>query len=162
MYRKCLFVVALVLNALAVSADDDSWMEMAPDHYIAKNTQIIISRESPCNQGEEAFMDFIPKFRADKAFRQSRLHFEGEDAELMSNCFRMQGEFESGYRILKAVNRNSRCDKSFGTWYNVSADEVCFRYDDVLLCVDAGGGSVSARFQRINGKWYCTGFFSAG
>ncbi|MCH5318773.1 MAG: hypothetical protein J1E38_03580 [Paramuribaculum sp.] len=164
MIKKALVFVVLLAGALSVSAQTDlSWMENAPDKYLPKNTQIVISPESPCNQNGEAFKDFIPKFRTDKAFRDSRVKFDADD-EMGKMSFKMLADYNDGkgYQLLKAVQKKLRCDKSFGTWYNVSENEVCFRYEDVLPCNDWGGGSVTARFQRIDGKWYLTGVMLAG
>lgn len=161
MFKKIFIIAACLLTTICASASD--WLESVPGRYMAKNTQIIVSRESSCNQGEEAFMDFIPKFRTDKTFRDSRVRFEGENDEIMNLSFRMMSEDPSSFKILKASQKNTRCDKSYGTWYNVSADEVCFYYTDVLPCNDEfGGSSVMARFQRFDGKWYCTGLMIAG
>lgn len=148
---------AVFCSAFAVTAQDMSWMDNSPEKYLPAMTREVVSRTSACNQGEEAFMDFIPKFRTDKSFRDTRVKFDKEDqmSELSFKYF-------DNFAILKASKKNTRCDKSYGTWYNVSANEVCFRYDDVLLCSEAGGGSVSARFQRIDGKWYITALMVAG
>ncbi|MDE6330360.1 MAG: hypothetical protein K2L83_06580 [Muribaculaceae bacterium] len=157
------FMVAF-MTIFMVPAQDNNWIDNAPEGYLPNTTKIIVSRESPCNQGEEAFMDFIPKFRTDKEFRNSRLKFSGEMADVEANMFNLLADWNNGngYALLKAIQKNTRCDKSYGTWFNVSADEVCFRYEEVLPCSEWGGSAMYARFQRIDGKWYCTGIIMAG
>lgn len=167
--KKILFTLigcmVAVLSAYAQEYSDMDWMANAPDKYLPKMTQIIISSASPCNQGGEAFKDFIPRFRKDKAFRNSRIKYN-EDTFLGFGS-EMETAMRTGmdeiFAQLKASNVKKRCYKAFGTWYNVSADEVCFRSEDEPLCDDNwGGSSMGARFQRIDGKWYLTGFFMAG
>jgi len=161
--KKLITILILVLACMpiAVFAQDYSWMENAPDKYLPSATQMVISATSPCNQGDEAFKNFIPKFRTNKQFRDSRIKFSDEMGatmfEMLADC-----NNGNGYALLKAVKKNTRCDKSYGTWYNISADEVCFVYNDVLPCDEYGGGSVMARFQRIDGKWYITDIRMAG
>ncbi|MDE6553172.1 MAG: hypothetical protein K2K98_09490 [Muribaculaceae bacterium] len=164
MKKFLLILVCCLIGTYAYSQDDASWdddspdwswMENAPGKYLPAMTKIIISADSPCNIDGEAFKDFIPRFRKDKAFRDSRLKLSSE----MENT---SMEWFDNFAILKASSKNTRCDKSFGTWFNVSADEVCFQYNDVILCNGDGGGSVNARFQRIDGKWYLTGLMIAG
>lgn len=153
----CIALIAFALSGAMAQGRDLKWLEMAPGKYVAANTQTIVSADSPCNNDGEAFKDFIPRFRSDEAFRNSRLHFEGDE------MYQMSVEYFDNFSILTAVQKTQRCDKSFGTWYNVSANEVCFEYQDVLPCdQEFGGGSVNARFNRIDGKWYCTGFTIAG
>lgn len=151
-----------VLSAYAQEDSDMSWMDNAPDKYLPKMTQIIISSASPCNQGGEAFKDFIPRFRKDKAFRNSRIKYN-EDT-FMGLSPEMLTEMDNSFALLKASNVKKRCYKSYGTWYDVSADEVSFRFDEYPLCDDSdwGGSNMGAHFQRIDGKWYLTGFFMAG
>ncbi len=158
--RKIVFFLVGVFACVGtISAQDYSWMENSPENYLPKMTQIIISANSPCNQDGEAFKDFIPRFRTDKAFRNSRLKFSDE---MYESSFQSIAYSDTGYGIFKAVKKNTKCDKSYGTWYNVSANEVCFTYSDVLPCDEFGGSSVTARFQRIDGKWYCTACMVAG
>lgn len=157
-------ILVAFMTIFSAYAEDNNWMDNAPEKYLPNTTKTIVSRESPCNQGEEAFMDFIPKFRTDKTFRDSRLKFSGEMADIEAAMFQGLADWNNGngYALLKAIQKNTRCDKSYGTWFNVSADEVCFRYEDVLPCSEWGGSSMFARFQRIGGKWYCTGIIMAG
>lgn len=138
---------------------DFSWCDNAPERYSEANTKLIISPTSPCNTNGEAFKDFIPRFRTDKSFRESRLKLS---TEMERSMFVMLGDWTTGYNIIKARQKNTRCDKSFGTWFDVTATNVSFAYDDVLLCSDFGGSSLRVRFTRIDGKWYCTGIMMAG
>lgn len=153
-----LMMVALPLSILA---QDFSWIENSPEKYQPAMTQKVVSAASTCNKGDEAFKDFIPRFRTDKQFRAARLRFEDD---MHAHMFNLLADWNNGkgYALIKAFRWNTRCDKSFGTWYNVAADEVCFAYIGVLLCGDAGGSSFHLRFQRINGKWYCTAMMMAG
>lgn len=138
----------------------EEWWANAPHRYLPKATQLIISPTSACNQNGEAFKDFIPKFRNDATFRLSRVKFDSE--ENLEWAYNTLGYWTTGYQLFKAVQRKQRCDKSFGTWYNVSANEIYFQYEDVLPCDEDGGSEMRARFQRIDGKWYLTGLMLAG
>lgn len=149
-----------ILSAYAQEESDLDWIANAPDKYLPKMTQIIISSASPCNQGGEAFKDFIPRFRKDKAFRKSRIKYNENTFIGMSQ--EMLAEIDHSFAQLKATNVKKRCYKEFGTWYNVSADEVCFRSEYEYLCDEYNGvSSMFIRFQRIDGKWYFTGYYIA-
>lgn len=149
--------MVLFVLVTTIGASAKHWVELSPLNYIAKNTKIVNARKSPCNKGKEAFIDFIKKFRTNDSFRHSRLRFENEEeTELFIE------NIEPYMFLVKAFKNNTKCDKSFGTWFNVHADEVCFRYEDEDVCNEDGGLSISIRFQRFNGKWFCTGFFIAG
>ncbi len=160
-FKRLLAVVALATAVLTLNADDWAWMEKCPEKYLPAMTKQVISRESPVNQGEEAFMDFIPKFRTNKAFRNSRIKYDGTDEDQKEMFTNMVNWFEN-WSIIKGARKNTRCDKSWGSWNIISADEICFRYMDDLPCDEFGGGSVDARFQRIDGKWYLTNLSIAG
>ncbi len=158
--KSVLIAILAIVPSFTFAEDSMNWTADTPDKYVKSNTQIIISRRSPCNQGEEAFMDFIPKFRTDKAFRDSRARLDGE---YKLSEFNSLANWYGGYAILRASRKNSRCDKSYGTWYNISENEVCFHYSDVFPCGDVDGGSALwTRFQRIDGKWYITDILTAG
>lgn len=155
--KKILVSLVMAVFALTALAQDSNWLEKAPQKYLPEMTQTIITRTSPCNQGDEAFMDFIPKFRTDKAFRNSRIKTDEDDdsAEMFENWKIIKGG--------KGVDRREGL-KYYGTWYNVSADEVCFQYFDEPTVPNSpwGGSCLMARFQRIGGKWYLTDLMIAG
>ncbi len=160
MFRKLFLCLTLSLCASVGMAQDgewdSSWVSTAPDKYIEANTQTIISPTSACNTGGEAFKDFIPRFRKDVQFRNQRVRF---NSEMDSFCF---GAFEN-FQLIKASHKKTRCLNEFGTWYDVSADTVCFMFSETPLCDEEWGGSNFAfRFQRIDGLWYCTGVMLAG
>lgn len=161
--NRLISLITLILSCLPlrISAQDNAWMENAPEKYLPSTTQTIVSASSPCNQGEEAFKNFIPKFRSNKTFRNSRTRFDDEMGQMMFDTL-ADWNSGNGYALLKAVNKNTRCDKSFGTWFNISANEVCFIYQDVLPCDEWGGSTLLARLQRIEGKWYMTTPIMAG
>lgn len=151
----------VTLFAFGLNAQDFSWVENAPDKYQPSTTKIIITRTSPCNQGEEAFMDFIPKFRTDKAFRDKRIKLSSDDE--IGNS--MVGAYDNWYLIKagKGVNKREGY-KYYATWFNISANQVCFSYADSPTDPNAewGGSNACFRFQRIGGKWYLTGIMLAG
>lgn len=150
---KSILIAVLVLIPFLAYGQD--WFENCPGKCIRANTRIITNRQSPCNQGGEAFMDFIPKFRTDKAFRDSRAKFGDEGG--------WYGDLDWIADDLTPYQKNERCDKSYGTWYNISENEVCFYSTNVFTCdYDEGGSDMWFRFQRIDGKWYITGIRMAG
>lgn len=160
---KKLFVFLFVaFCALGLSAQDYSWIEKAPGKYNSATTQVIITRTSPCNQGQEAFMDFIPRFRTDKAFRKSRGMFTPDD-EMAQTIF---DNFDN-WSIIKAgkgVNKKEGY-RYYGTWFSVSENMVCFQREELPASPDQdlwGGSGSYFRFQRVNGKWYLTGIVMAG
>lgn len=160
--KKLITLLLMFVGVFAMNAQDDSdWYCNAPEKYQPANTTIIVTRTSPCNQGEEAFMDFIPKFRTDKAFRNQRIRMAADDemGKMIAKGFDNWSCVKAG----KKVNRQEGW-KSVGTWYDVSADQVCFRSDEYPTDPNAewGGSTAMFRFQRINGKWYLTGIQVAG
>lgn len=159
--KKILVSLVMAVFALTALAQDSNWLEKAPQKYLPEMTQTIITRTSPCNQGDEAFMDFIPKFRTDKAFRNSRIKIDEDNA-----ISKYSAEMFENWKIIKGGKGVDRREglKYYGTWYNVSADEVCFQYSDEPTDPNAewGGSGLMARFQRIGGKWCLTGLMIAG
>ncbi|MCM1152877.1 MAG: hypothetical protein NC328_04410 [Muribaculum sp.] len=152
---KTILISLLMLLPIAVFGQD--WIEKAPGKYLQSATQQIVNRESVCNQGDEAFMDFIPKFRSDTSFRKSRTKFNTEEFEFMPMWFESLREWNNGngYALFKA----KKTKNLFCTWHSVSANEVCFEMQEET---EWSGSSMHARFQRIDGKWYITDFFAAG
>lgn len=157
--KKFLLSILVCILALPVYAQDFSWLEDAPGKYLPSMTKVVVNRTSPCNQGEEAFMDFIPRFRKDKAFRNSRINLTGDNemAKSLVDCF-------DNWSIMKAGKGIMQDSRYYATWYNVSADEVLFQYGDepVDPYAEWGGSNLMARFQRIDGKWYLTDMVAAG
>lgn len=149
-------VVAVMAMA---QSNNMEWCSDVPEGYLPAMTKKIISRETPCNQGEEAFMDFIPKFRKDEVFRKSRIAIPKED-EIGSSS----AEYFGGWEIIKAKKGKTTGVQFFGTWYDVKPDNVCFHYEECPTDPNAewGGSSAFFRFQRIDGKWYLTGIMLAG
>lgn len=158
MIKQLFLFFVMTLCALGAhsqeGAQDFSWRDGAPEMYVAANTQLIISATSACNTGGEAFKDFISRFRKDISFRNQRLKF-GEMDYYFNN-------FED-FRLIKGFTERIKCLDVYGTWYNVSTDTVCFKYEDTPLCDEEwSGNTFFFRFQRIDGKWYCTGTWVSG
>lgn len=157
--KNLVLTLFLTLFAFNLYADDFSWCEGSPDKYQPSTTKIIVTRTSPCNQGDEAFMDFIPKFRTNKAFRNSRIRIAAEDeiSKMSADCF-------ENWHIIKAGKGVSDGARYYGTWFNISADQVCFAYGDSPVDPNApwGGSGAYFRFQRIDGQWYLTSVMLAG
>lgn len=149
----------VTLFAFGLNAQDFSWMENTPDKYQPSTTKIIVTRTSPCNQGDEAFMDFIPKFRTDKTFRNNRVKISSDD-----EAGKMSVEYFDNWKLLKAGKGTTQEERYYGTWFNINANQVCFVYSTTPTDPNApwGGSSCSFRFQRIGGKWYLTGIMLAG
>lgn len=156
--RKILTLLAILTVWASASALDFSWMDGAPEKYVAANTRLVNSPEAPCNKGAEAFKTFIQRFRTDAKFRKSRLKFEADDeiAPMAIDCCDMS--------LIKPANTTEDGVRTIANWYKISANEVRFHFDEYPTDPDSewGGSNLAARFQRINGKWYCTGFMVAG
>lgn len=156
--KKLITLLLMFAGVFAMNAQDDSdWYCNAPEKYQPANTTIIVTRTSPCNQGEEAFMDFIPKFRTDKAFRNQRIKVDPEDYISNSLAEGLDNDTWSKVKAGKKVNKREGW-KSMGTWYDITADKVCFvlSIEPINLIDEWGGSGYWFRFQRINGKWYLT------
>lgn len=159
---KRFFITGFALVALALTANAEEWIwtNLCPDQYLPAMNKQIISRNSSVNQGEEAFMDFIAKFRTNKTFRDSRIKYFGTD-ENMKEAFYSFVDYSNEYGMnwysFKTMRKNTRCDKSWASWNIVSPDEIGYRSKAVLPCDEDGDGSTGMyRFQRIDGKWYLT------
>lgn len=155
--KKILLLICSVIITISIQAQNE-WME-GPGKYVTANTKIIYDPTSPCNEGEEAFRNFIPKFRRDAQFRKSRVKFASDD-ESARSCF----EYFDNWHLLKAQQRSTKQAAWYSTWYGITTDQVCLEYSEWPTDLDAewGGSGMYARFQRINGKWYLTGFIIAG
>lgn len=156
-------ITLLLMAAVAIIATAQSnGMEVfanVPDGYQPAMNKKIISRKTPCNQGPEAFMDFIPKFRKNATFRKSRIAIPAEDEIGNSSA-----AFFGAWEIIKAEKGIENGAQFFGTWYDVRPDSVCFHFEEWNIDpeTDWGGSSGFFRFQRIDGKWYLTGIMVAG
>lgn len=156
--KKFLLFLMVILATGVCNAQDDydtamyNLVEMAPNKYVAANTNIVVNPASPCNQGEEPFMDFIKKFRNDKSFRNSRIQliYINEWSQLQ-----LSEQSDVDWQAIKASKPvRSEGLVSYGTWYNVKADEVCFANVDSCPENVAEGLAYYYQFQRIEGKWY--------
>ena len=158
--KKFFLLLVMALGAIGMQAQY-AWMENAPEKYLPAMTDKVISRASACNQGEEAFMDFIPKFRTDAKLRGERIKLDPEDemGKLTLDNFENWNIIKAG----KGVNKREGL-KYYGTWFNVSENMVCFRYSDEPTDPNAewGGSGALFCFQRIEGKWYLTSVMMAG
>lgn len=160
MIKKLFLLMSLIVCSLSANAQyeegqDFSWIENAPQKYDPATTKIIISATSPCNTDGEAFKDFIPRFRTDAKFRNERMRVTSEIAKSIASGW-------DGWKLIKACNRGTRRAGEFGTWYNVSADTVCFHSSEWNDTGDWGGSDSFFKFNRIDGKWYCTDIMMAG
>lgn len=103
----------------------------------------------PCNSGREAFVDFIKKFRSDKAFRESR--YRGNEYEDRVECLdRFMNEENALTGFLDFKNDS----EVYSYWAVKNADTVKY-YSFGPWCQD---GSRLFECQRIDGKWYATLF----
>ena len=98
--KKIFVMLVMALGAIGMQAQYE-WMENAPEKYLPAMTEKIISRASACNQGEEAFMDFIPKFRTDARLRGERIKLDPEDeiGKLTLDNFEIWNIIKAGKRI---------------------------------------------------------------
>lgn len=157
MKKLMMLICAAIIGITAASAQNE-WME-GPGKYVAANTRTVDNRTSACNQGGEAFVDFIAKFRTSAQFRKSRVRFASSD-EYAKQCF----QYFDNWQILKAQQKKETDEEWYSTWYGITASQVCLEFSEWPTDPESewGGSSLYARFQRIAGKWYMTGFMVAG
>ncbi len=142
------FVMAIVMS---VSASAQSWSENLPQSYLSAQCKLVVSPTSECNKGEEPFSKFLAKFNTSKKFRQERVRITSNTLEFQ-NEGPMLGNYVNAlpdYNAipLKAVNRRT----GFKTWFNVSADMVCYYFPGGYIC-----------FERVDGLWYVVAVNLAG
>lgn len=163
MLRKFLLSFAFILTLTTAVAQDYSWTEQLTTDKTIKD---IDAKTLACNQGTESFSTFIQKFRTDAQFRNLRVRFAKND-DISKSCFDTLNYWNdgNGYELLQTMYKNNESWVSTGNWYRVKANEVCFYFDESYQGPDEdwdGGSGFWARFQRIQGKWYITGFMCAG
>ncbi len=147
--KKILFIcICLIISAAS---------SVVSAQYDAKACRTVASASSACNKGTEPFRTFIAKFRKSEKFRKARSRFSDEMSEWSLKYF-------MGWQMrFKTFKLNERCDKSYATWYDVSANKVCYSCgNDWGDCEIDGGSGADVHFERIDGKWYCTYCFAAG
>lgn len=163
MIRKFIFACLFVLSGIPAFADVDySWMDAGSSPEV-KN---INSGDLACNQTEESFSSFIQKFKSDASFRKSRIRFAKDD-DIAKGCFDSLDYWNdgNGFELFQTLHQENDGWATSGFWYNVTADQVCFGFTEEYVGEEEdwdGGSGFYARFQRIAGKWYITGFMCAG
>lgn len=153
--------IATTLALLAfVSAYAYDLFENPPQTYLPKQCALVRTPTAACNKGEEPFSKFFARFKASEKFRKERARF---DASLFYSPEMLEwADQQLGWDYFFVGRKKLRCDKSYGTFFNVTADEVSYTYDDVLPCDEVGGGSARFMFRRIDGKWYVVYCMLAG
>jgi len=136
-------------------------------YYDSKACRAVASRSSACNKGKEPFYKFLAKFNTSRIFRMSRTKLD-ETSMLVRSAWGLWDEneyYDSGYegRISPdlLIFEPGFYDTCVCTFKNVTADSVEFGEYDLPEPFDGGfggGWSTHAKFQRIDGKWYCTHF----
>lgn len=154
-----IFCFSLISFAFDYPPGADSWTQNFPQKYLSSETKVVKSSKSACNQGAEPFRSFIRKFRKDPKFRNSRIKMSesemNEFSDYMNWCDR------NSEICFDIYHKHEKCNRSFCTWFNISADEVSYKGDFSNPCDKEWGGSNSfAHFKRIDGKWYLVSFFN--
>lgn len=103
--------------------------------YDANACAKVTNKKSACNQGTEPFYKFIAKFQSSASFREQRT-YEYVDGEVPNGGFKAYKGRESA------------------TWHDVSKNMVCYTWSD-------GECDGTYTFERVNGKWYLTGYDAA-
>ncbi len=162
-----LLLIAMV-SSLTASAVD-IFMDQRPDKYLAAQTSIVNNPDSPCNQGDEPFTEFMKQWNADASFRLSRLKVtwaspfaddwsDDEIYDLLKSNLGMLGDY--GALPMKPKRNTNRANAStFNTFYIVGADRVGY-----YASFDNGdfGHSATVGFIRKDGLWYCVYIQIAG
>lgn len=156
--KKILLFLMIILATGVCNAGNDyddamyNLLESFQYKYIAANTKIVANPSSPCNQGEEPFMNFIKKFRNDKSFRNSRIKLIYNDQAELQILSQHSAAQWLNIKASRPVRRNGNIN--YGTWFNVKADEVCFASVESSPDNAAEGLAWFYQFRRINGKWF--------
>jgi hypothetical protein len=158
MKRQLLMVLVAIMGisaSFAQSRYDES-----------KKVTLISYQRLSCNTGEEKFITFIRKFKANKTFRASRVASNFKYQEAMS------GTSLSGQKAIERLNLILP-DETFSEYRKIEVyddfDEItqgCFAVisaDEVVYYFSSETGAAYEYeyiFSRINGKWYLIRYFS--
>lgn len=138
-----------------------------PTSYNSAQSDKALSATSPCNTDGEAFSEFFARFKKDRGFRHKRAMF---DIELFKqNGFppsqakeaKTSLGFFGDYGQLKVGPFNTDCKTEYGTFYDVTADEVKYIWRVDNRCTDYESGCY-VTFRRIERKWYIVYLVMAG
>lgn len=159
--KKIALILIIFISAFSASAR--SWIETGPETvtYNAKACALVKNPAAPCNQGKESFSSFLKRFTASKAFRNNRI----KATSISFPATKSEIKEQLGY-IETVEFPTGRKKGELGTFYNVKADMVCYRFDEYPEELDPecewGGSSLGYCFQRVAGLWYLTGILLAG
>ena len=129
-------VVAIVFSGSLLSANAQTVSE------IQDSNKRMMSASTPCNQGPEAFKDFIVKFNTDKDFLDSRLQLSAAQREKYASVL-VPGEFEAKNPMPKDG------DEWYQSWGELQFGKAYLQCGWVDSFVD-----YIFEFKRDNGKWY--------
>lgn len=135
-FSKFFAVIALLAASFSFSAVAQTAAE------VEATNKRMLSASTPCNQGPEAFKDFIAKFSTDRDFMESRIKLSAEQRQQYANLLE-PSEFTA----------KKPFDKDGEEWYQ-SWGELQFA-KAYLECgwVDSYVEYIF-EFIRENGKWY--------
>lgn len=127
-------LVTCLLGTLNVNAQTASEVEASVKRMMSAST--------PCNQGPEAFKNFIAKFSTDKSFMESRLKLSPEQREKYAKILEPE-EFTAKNPFSKD---GEEWYQAWGELQFAKAYLMCGWVDSYVEYV--------FEFFRINGKWY--------
>ncbi|MBP3299319.1 MAG: hypothetical protein J6L73_06555 [Muribaculaceae bacterium] len=165
--KKLILLMAAVLTA--VSAYAHSFEEVAAK-IDRKACDAVENPKSALNKGAEPFRVFLKKFCSDKKFRDSRLKLPYSDvSEFVYELLIPKGMEECEFPVEAKYWQNIY---SYSTWQDATADSVVYysaddTFEDYVAESDdvdeeTGGGTLSATFKRIGGRWYLVDIMFAG
>lgn len=161
-------MLAMIIAGTAISLaesprlrinSNSAFVRQQPEQFDAGDCAAVRNPESPCNQGDEPFSQFIAKFNKDKKFRQERLNplgmhsaipgdsEEAKLADLKANLKRFSG------KVAPVQLRRTYNSVRWATYYAVAPNIVGF------YSVEETSGERTEYilgFERINGLWYLT------
>lgn len=135
-FTKILALLVFALSGSFVAANAQTAAE------VEATNKKMLAASTPCNQGPEAFKDFIAKFSTDQAFMESRIKLSPELKEKYASVL-VPGEFTA----------KAPFDKDGEEWYQAWGE---LQWGKVYLQCGWVDSYVEYIFQfnREGGQWY--------
>lgn len=149
--KKCL--IALLVSIVATTTILAKEIPQSPGKYVPGYCAVVKNPNSPYNTDGESITAFFSRFTSDKKFRKSRINLDSEYYD--GNVTEYIGNQADYLDNMKVGAGRANGEKWYGTFDIISPDEVWYFFES-LPDGDAewGGGSITAGFERKDGKWY--------
>lgn len=149
--KKFIFILFVSCTAIVNAVAKD--IPQSPGKYVPGYCAVVKNPNSPYNTDGESITAFFARFNSDKKFRESRIcldseYYDGDAIEYI----RDQADYLNGMKVGKG---RANGEIWYGTFDIISPDEVWYFYEsNPDADAEWGGGSITAGFERRDGKWY--------